>query len=217
MVIYNGIEPVKKKAKPFSKENEVLIGSIGTLNEQKGMQYLIKAMPAVLKEFPNAKLEIIGEGYYKDRLQRLVKSMKLTRQVKFTGFLKDVYEELEKLDLYVQPSLSESFGLAILQAMSVGLPVIATKTGGVPEVVTDGKTGLLVEPKNSGQLASAVLEILRDKEKAISMGKLAAEDATLKFSLKDMVEETEDVYEGVAELKAVNDTEVHDQPAQKCS
>jgi glycosyltransferase involved in cell wall biosynthesis len=198
VVIYNGVEAPKKKAKPFSRKDEVLLGSIGTLNEQKGMQYLIQAMPKVIKEFPKTKLEIIGEGYYKDRLSKLIRKLKLSSHIKLTGFLNDVYDELEKMDIYVQPSLSESFGLAILQAMSVGLPVVATKTGGIPEVVTSSKTGTLVPSKDPKALADAILDLIRNSDKAIEMGKIAKEDAKVKFSLEDMVKETETVYGEIA-------------------
>jgi len=201
VVVYNGVEAPKKKAKPFSHRDEILLGSIGTLNEHKGMQYLIEAMVKVVKEFPQVRLEIIGEGYYKDRLVKLIRKLKLTRHVKLTGFIKDVYDELEKMDLYIQPSLSESFGLAILQAMSVGLPVVATKTGGIPEVVTDSKTGLLVPSEDPEALSGAIVDLIRNQDKAIKMGKLGEEDANIKFSLKDMVKETEMIYDSVANKK----------------
>jgi len=201
VVVYNGVEPPHKKAKPFGHKNEYRLGSIGTLNEQKGMQYLLEAMPTIIKEFPDTSLEIIGEGYYKSRLQKLIRTLKLSRHVKLTGFLKDVYDELEKLDIYIQPSLSESFGLAILQAMSMGLPVVATNAGGIPEVVTSSKTGILVEPKDPKALAGAILELLRNQSAAVHMVNLGEQDADIKFSLKDMVEETEKIYIDVADKK----------------
>ncbi len=199
IVIYSGIMPAKKKANVLSNNKKYQLKSIGTLNEQKGMQYLIAAMPLVLREFPQTELEIIGDGYFKKNLSREIKEMKLAGKVKLSGFVKDIYGELEKTDIYVQPSLSESFGLAILQAMSVGLPVVATKTGGIPEVVTQGKTGILVEPKNSKELSRGVLELLRDPQKAQKMGKMAAEDAEIKFSLKDMISEIETVYQKIVQ------------------
>lgn len=197
-VIYNGIEPTKEKAKPFSGDGFIL-GTVGTLNHQKGIQYLIQALPKVLKEFPKTKLEIVGEGDFKPELQRLVKKMKLQKFVSFTGFVKNIEEKMQDFDVYVQPSLSESFGLAIVQAMSLGLPIVATNTGGIPEVVTAGKSGILVEPAKPEALAGGILELLRDKPKAKEMGKLAIEEAKIKFNLKEMTEEVEDVYEKMAE------------------
>lgn len=201
VVIYNGIEKNNKEVKIFSRK-EIVIGTVGTLNPQKGMQFLIDAMEKIVREFPEVKLRIVGDGTYKKVLQRIVKNKKLTKAVKFLGFVRDIEDELTIFDIYVQPSLSESFGLAILQAMSVGLPIVATNTGGIPEVVTANKSGILVEPGKSDALSDAILKLLRDPEKAKKMGKLSKEDAQIKFSLDDMVKETEQVYESVAKTSA---------------
>lgn len=200
-VIYNGIESPRKKAKLFSK-SFITLGTVGTLNFQKGIQYLIQAMPQILQEYPKTKLLVVGEGVYKDRLKNLAQKMKLTKSIIFTGFIKDIEDEMRHFDIYVQPSLSESFGLAIVQAMSLGLPVVATNSGGIPEVVTTGKSGILVEAGNPKALAQAVLELIRNQSQAKKMGKLAAEEAKIKFNLKEMVKVTEEVYEKVAKTGA---------------
>lgn len=200
-VIYNAVEPSKKKAKIFS-ESRITLGTVGTLNLQKGIQYLIQAMPKILAEFPKTKLVIVGEGAYKSHLEKLTKKMKLNRSITFTGFVKEIDDEMIKFDIYVQPSMSESFGLAIVQAMSLGLPIVATNTGGIPEVVTTGKSGILVEAKNPRALTEAILTLMRDKAKAKEMGKLAAADAKMKFNLQDLIEETEGIYEKVAQGRA---------------
>lgn len=196
-VIYNGIEPSKKKAKIFSQDS-ITLGTVGTLNFQKGIQYLIQAMPQIIKEFPQTKLVIVGEGTFKDHLKKIVTKMKLGKYITFTGFIKDIEDEMVKFDIYVQPSISESFGLAIIQAMSLGIPIVATNTGGIPEVVTTGKSGILVEIGHPEALAKAIIGLLRDRSKAKQMGKLAAEDAKIKFNLKEMVKETEGIYDEVA-------------------
>jgi len=200
-VIYNGIESPKKKAKIFEKKT-ITLGTVGTINFQKGMQYLIQALPKVLKEYPETKLVIVGEGVYKKKLQELTKRLKLQKAVTFTGFLKDIDDEMKNFDIYLQPSLSESFGLAIVQAMSLGIPVVATNTGGIPEVVTTGKSGILVERAKPQALAEAILKLLRDKKKSKEMGKLAAEEVKIKFNLKDMVQATEEIYEKMAQTGA---------------
>lgn len=201
IVIFNAISPSKKQAKIFEGK-EVVIGSVGTLNLQKGMQYLIAAMPQVLKEFPKVRLEIVGEGPFRKNLEKQIKKMKLGGAIHLTGFIKDIEEKLADFDLYVQPSLSESFGLAIIQAMSLGLPVIATNAGGIPEIVTTGKTGILVEPAKPKALADAILKLLRDPKKAKELAKLAAQDVKIKFNLEDMVKETEKVYETLAQSRS---------------
>lgn len=197
-VIYNAVKISPKKAKIFS-DNDITLGTVGTLNMQKGIQFLIAAMPQILSEFPKTKLMIVGEGIYKAKLQNLVKKMKLIRSINFTGFVKEIDEEMVKFDIYVQPSISESFGLAIVQAMGQGLPIVATNTGGIPEVVTTGKSGILVEAKNPQALAGAILTLMRDKTKAKEMGRLAAEEVKIKFNLSDLIKETEGIYEEVAQ------------------
>lgn len=193
-IIYNGIEPARHSADIFRHE-EILIGTVGTLNHNKGIQFLIRALPLIRKEFPTARLEIIGDGPYKKNLVQEVKKCKLGSAVKFVGFVADVERYLSKFDCYVQPSLSESFGLAIVQAMSLGLPVVATHTGGIPEIITQGITGFLIPPKKPRIIAESVIEILRDKEKARKMGQTARKEVQIKFNLKDMMSEIEKVYE----------------------
>lgn len=201
-VIYNGIEPTKFQAKTFQNEKEFKIATVATLNENKGIQFLIQAMPIVKNEFPEVQLEIIGDGPYRRHLESMVKKLKLQDQVSFSGFVANIEKYLTKFDLYVQPSLSESFGLAIVQAMSVGLPVVASNAGGIPEVVTDGKSGILVEPAKPKLLAAAIVEILRDPSRSKKMGETARREAQIRFNLKDMIRELEIVYEEVAKNPA---------------
>jgi glycosyltransferase involved in cell wall biosynthesis len=193
-VIYNGIEPTKLRADLFNNDQEILLGTVGTLIPLKGVQYLIQALPQIRKEFPEVKLEIIGDGPYKKNLSNLVKKLKLEKFVRFAGFQADVEKSLAKLDLYVQPSSSESFGLAIVQAMSVGLPVVATRTGGIPELVTEDKSGILVAPERPKDLAQAILKLLHNRTLAKSMGDAARKESVVRFNLKEMIKEVEEVY-----------------------
>ena len=197
-VIYNGIEPTSEEAKVLNNKDEILLMTVATLNYQKGIQYLLRALPKIIKEFPAVKLEIIGDGSYRSHLEDLTKKLKLQKNVKFIGFVSDVEKHLAKADLYVQPSISESFGLAIIQAMGVGLPIVATYAGGIPEVVTDGKSGFLVEPAKPEALEAAILDVLRNPAKAKEMGVMAKKEAKLKFNIKDMMRELETTYEAMA-------------------
>ena len=202
VVIYNGIEPTKVRADIFNDDQNILIGTVGTLYPLKGFQFLIQALPAIRQEFPEVKLEIIGEGAYKKALVREVGRRKMEKFVKFAGFQTDIEKSLAKLDLYVQPSISESFGLAIVQAMSVGLPVVATRTGGIPEVVTEGKSGLLVKAGSHKELSKAIITVLRDRTMARKMGEFARRESVTRFNLKDMIEEVEKLYEEMAQNTA---------------
>jgi glycosyltransferase involved in cell wall biosynthesis len=198
VVIYNGIKPSSFKAKIF-EHKEIHLATVATLNRQKGIQYLLRALPQIKREFPNVDLEIIGDGPYKRELVGEVKKLRLGKSVTFSGFLADVEKSLVKADLYIQPSLSESFGLAIIQAMNIGLPVVATNTGGIPEVVTEGKSGYLVPPQDPAKLAGAILSLLRQPAKAKEMGQMAKKEVKLKFNLDDMIKELEQTYEAMAE------------------
>ena len=198
VIVYNATDLPKKKADIFSQKANFRLGTVGTLNFQKGIQYLIQAMPHILKEFPETTLEIVGEGDYRRTLERLTKKLRLQKSISFAGFIKDVEEKMKDYDLYIQPSLSESFGLAIIQAMSLGIPVVATNTGGIPEVVTTGKSGILVEPAKPLALAQAIIGLFRDPKRAKDMGQLAREEVKIKFNLDDMIKETEQIYETVA-------------------
>jgi len=204
-VIYNGITPSNLKAKIFEDKHNFKIITVGTLNPQKGVQFLILAMPKILKEFSNVSLDIVGDGPFRRSLEKEVKKKKLASKVQFSGFVPDIEKYLTKFDIYVQPSLSESFGLAITQAMSVGLPVIATNAGGIPEVVTDGKSGILVEAADPKALADGILTLLRDPEKAKKMGEMGQKEVKLKFDLKDMIKELERTYVETAKNPAFSE------------
>jgi len=198
-VIYNGIEPTKTEAQVMANEQEILIGTVGTLNATKGVQFLIQALPRVSTEFPQVKLEIIGEGPYRRKLEKQVKRLKLEKQVKFKGFIAEVEQEMAKWDIYVQPSLSESFGLAIIQAMSVGLPVVASRAGGIPEVVTDGLSGILVEPAKAKDIILALLILCRDPKLARQMGNHGRQEVRARFDLNDSIRQLEKTYEQVVQ------------------
>jgi glycosyltransferase involved in cell wall biosynthesis len=193
-VVYNGIEPTKSKADIFVDHKEFKLGTIGTLIPVKGIQYLIQALPIVRREFPEVKLEIIGEGPYKKSLVKEVKRRKLEKYVIFSGFQAEIEKSLMGMDMYIQPSISESFGLAIVQAMSVGLPIVATNAGGIPEVISDGKTGLLVAPGKPKELATAIIKILRDRTLAHYLGDNARKESVVRFNLKDMIDQVENIY-----------------------
>lgn len=201
-VIYNGIAMSKYKAKVFQDQKEIKIATVATLNAHKGVQYLLKAMPEIVREFPEVQLEIIGDGEYRRKLRELSNKLKLKNHVKFVGFVPNIEKYLTRFDLYVQPSLSESFGLAMVQAMSIGLPVVATATGGIPEVVTYDKSGILVDPADSRALADAILQVMRDPIRAKKMGETAYREARLRFNIKDMIIALETTYETFAKNPA---------------
>lgn len=208
-VIYNGINPekfragkntaVKKKLgmKPFSP----LISWSGRIIEQKGLEYLIKAMPLVVKRMPTTKLLIIGTGTDVKKLRKLAAKLKVGNSVIFYGSI--AYNELNNVlrgcDVFAFPSIWEPFGIAILDAMASGLPVVASKEGGIPEIVENGKDGFLVEKKNSRQLAEALVKILEDKKLRDKMARNAERHAKTKFAWKKIARQTLALYKKVLE------------------
>lgn len=144
---------------------------VGSLEERKGIKYLIQAFPLIKASAPDVKLLVIGNplpgrGHYIDTLKELAK---YDENIIFAGSRPDVYDIIAACDVLVVPSLSEAFGRTVIEAMACRKPVVASNVGGIPEIVDDGKTGILVPPKSSEAIADAVIKLLTDKALADSM------------------------------------------------
>lgn len=163
-------------------EKTYLVGMVGRLEPVKGPRYFIEAAKLVLKEMKNVKFCVVGEGSLRGVLEKEVFDAGISERFIFTGWQEDVCLVLFTLDLLVLPSLNEAVGRSALEAQAAGVPVVATRVGGVPEVIKDGITGVLVEPGNAPQLASAILGLLTDDKKRISMGEAARGWVDEKFS-----------------------------------
>jgi glycosyltransferase involved in cell wall biosynthesis len=197
VVIYNGVN-IPAKPKRIDHQQKV-IGFVGSLTRVKGVDYLIAAFKQLLNEGQDVRLEIVGTGPEKQRLKNKVKMLEIHDRIKFIGYLEDLEQVFPYWDIYVQPSLSESFGISIAEAMSYGLPVVATSVGGVPELVDSHKTGYLVPPKDAQSLAKMIKKILIDPEKSQQMGQLGRQRIIEKFSIQEMVDQTEQLYQKVVE------------------
>jgi len=207
-VIPNGID--LEKFKNLSKEtlrkrlkieeDEKMIIFVGTLRPVKGIKYLIKAMKLIIKENENVKLMLVGDGEEREELESLVVELDLKDCVKFIGRVQN--EEIPRYmiasDVFVLPSFSEGFPVVILEAMASGLPIVATKVGGLPEIVKDGENGFLVEPKNPEEIAEKVLLILKGdklRERISENNKKKVKE----YSWERVSEQIEEVY-----FKALN-------------
>jgi len=164
-----------------------LVGCVAHLAPEKGLSVLLAAWSEVATAMPGARLLLVGDGPERARLERTAASF-VPDSVVFTGQRDDVAACLKALDLYVQPSLAEGLGTSVLDAMACGLPVVASRVGGLPEAVADGETGLLVPPGDPSALATAVLELLRDPERAAAMGAAGRRRVEEHFTLERMVE-----------------------------
>jgi glycosyltransferase involved in cell wall biosynthesis len=177
----------------------LLVGTIGELKELKGQQEFLRAAALLARRFPAVDFVIAGEdfsrtGAERAALERLVTELNLETRVHLTGWLDDVAPMLSALDVFVSPSRSESFGLAIVEAMASGLSVVATATEGARESVEDGVSGLLVPVGDVEALAQAIARLLEDSHERERMGGRARTRAREHFSLEHMVAATEQVY-----------------------
>jgi len=202
VVVPNGVdielfESVEKKVQPNLSEKPTIL-YVGRLSYRKGLQVLVRAMPFILKEIPNAHLIIAGKGYMDGFIKVLIKSLNLEGNVTMLGFIPD--EKLPELyassSLFVMPSLyCESFGVTLLEAMASGRPVVASNVGGIPEVVKDGVTGLLFKRGDAEDLADKIIKVLSDRSLAQSLASNAKEIVKERYSWPVIADKMEDLYE----------------------
>ncbi len=209
-VIHNGLDTIwwqsqllrftdldRRKIKEelfLARENTLIIISIAELHERKGLKYLIEAIPVVAAKFPNIKLVIVGEGPERKELEKLIKKLKIENHATLTGRQKEIPKLLKSSDIFVLPSRREAFGLVVLEAMITGLPVIASNTGGITEIIENGKTGILVEPEDSTKIAAALIDLIAHPEKREKLAIAGHHLVHEKFTAKKMAGEYEKIY-----------------------
>ena len=147
-----------------------VIVNVGALVGHKGQKHLLDAMPLVMREMADVHLVILGEGELRVPLEKQVKELHLERAVRMPGFREDVLLLMKSADLFVMSSVTEGLGSAVLDAMAMGLAVVATRAGGIPEAVVHGETGLLVPPGEPAPLAQAIVRLLKDPACAVNTG-----------------------------------------------
>ncbi|MDN5942911.1 MAG: glycosyltransferase family 4 protein [Nitrospira sp.] len=174
----------------------VVLGTVANLFPRKGYEVMLRALPAIVRVVPTVHYVIVGsdDTAYADRLKRLAHELKIDDRVHIVGFQDPVQPFLGALDLYVHPALMEGFGIAVVEAMAMGKAVVATMTGGLPEVVAQGETGLLVPPADVESFAAAVVSLLEDKVRREQMGRNGKARAQERFSLDASVRHMEQVY-----------------------
>jgi len=175
-----------------------VVGNVAALVPHKGQRHLIEAAAIVVTRVPDARFVIAGEGELRPALERQIKEHHLEKHVFLTGFRPDVLSVHKAFDIFVMSSVTEGLGTSLLDAMACGKPVVATTAGGIPEVVKDGKTGLLVPPRDHEAMAAALVTLLTDERARRAMG--AAGEARVRehFSAERMVQDTLEIYRRVA-------------------
>jgi sugar transferase (PEP-CTERM/EpsH1 system associated) len=171
-----------------------LIGTVGRLVPPKGHTYLLDAATRLRDRAPKLRIAIVGDGPLRPALEAQTRSLGLSDTVIFTGIRREVPEILALLDLFVLPSLWEGLPIALLEAMAAGRPVVATRVGGVPEVVVDGTTGRLVATSDPDALANAILTLLQDPDLRRRMGAAGQARVRKHFSVERMVKDMDQLY-----------------------
>ncbi len=204
LTIYNGIDevsPTQEKPPSFLRKelgiplDHSVICTITHLEEHKGVLFLIKAASLLLASRENISFLLVGKGSLMEELRALCTKFNIEQSVIFTGERIDIPEILSLTDIFVLPSIREGLGISILEAMSHGKPIIATKVGGIPEIVSDGVNGVLVPPRNPEALSSAIDELLTDREKRRQMGSQGRRICDQHFNTKAMINKIEMLYE----------------------
>jgi glycosyltransferase involved in cell wall biosynthesis len=205
-VIPNGVETTRFDGLPtrgvarrtlgLSQDGPVLI-SVASLYEHKGHSYLLEAMVRVREEFPQTTLLLVGDAKKEERrtvVRDAVERLGLREAVWFLGHREDVPLLLAASDVFVMPSVREGFPMALLEAGAAGLPAVASSVGGIPEIIDDGTTGLLVPSQDEGRLGETLLSLLRDPSRMRSMGEAARTRIQQHFALRQTVRQLENLY-----------------------
>jgi glycosyltransferase involved in cell wall biosynthesis len=205
-LIYNGIPLEEEGTVPADDVTEELglsgrhpvLAMVGLLKSRKGHEVLFRAVRRMRTRFPLMAVLVAGEGPLRARLEALSRQLGIAEQIRFIGFRDDVGRLMRAVDVVVLPSLNEGFGYVLAEAMAQARPVVASRTSSIPEVVEEGRTGLLVPPGDAEALGDALIDLAGDPEKARRMGLAGRRRAELMFSLDGMLEKVEAFFARVA-------------------
>lgn len=193
--IYEGMD-LSLYAKPMQpkyrdRNSPMVIGTVAHLSREKGINYLIEAASLIPHIQDRMRFVIVGDGECLEELKKLCAEKGLTQSFEFAGFHSSTYQFMKSFDIFALPSLSEGLSSAILEAMAASLPIVATKVGGIPELVKDGENGLLVAPASPEALAHAIQQLVDQPEESERMGKRGRERMEKRFTLERKILETE--------------------------
>jgi glycosyltransferase involved in cell wall biosynthesis len=168
-------------------EESIVAVTVGRFVEQKGHRYLIEAAAEIVCRHPKVIFLFLGDGPLREKLESQIAQLNLKKNFVLAGMLDDIGEELAGADLMIHPSVEEPFGIALLEGMRVGLPIVASRVGGIPEVVVEEETAMLFEPRNVEQLSAAVQELLMAQSKMEAFGLAGQQRWRSKFQLAMMI------------------------------
>lgn len=199
-VIYNGIaEPCNLKKLPeLQKKNKLTISNIGRLEEQKGMEFFIKAIPYIMKSNINASFFIAGDGILRKKLEKLAVELNVNQYITFLGFRTDIFNIIHSSDFIVLSSLWEGFPLTPIEAFAAKKTIVATDIGGTREIVKNNYNGLLIPSKNAKALADSIIKMAKNPKLRKKLEKNAYHDFKTKYSEEIMVNKYLEVYKKLA-------------------
>ena len=217
-VIHEGIDPAPYAAREAGTDlrdllgaqpGERWVGTVGRITPWKGQDDFLRAAAIVARQHPDARFLVVGDCVssraeqaadeaYRDRLHALAAELDIAGVVRFTGYRDDVPAVMNALDLLVLPSRDEPFGIVVLEAMAAGRPIVATDSGGVPEIVRDGEEALLVPPGDVERMADAIARLLADEGLAARLGRAAEERVRSEFPLWRHAARVREIYEALA-------------------
>ncbi len=206
VTVHEGIDVDRVEQAPVANIHEEfwlpagvpVIGNIAALVPHKGQKHLIEAAALVVRQVPDAHFVILGEGELRPALERQVREMHLEKHVLLPGFRTDVLSLLKAFDIFVMSSVTEGLGTSLLDAMAAARPIVATRAGGIPEVVVNEETGLLVPVRDHDQLAVAIVRLLKDAGLRERLARAGLNRVRAQFSAERMVDETLAVYRRLA-------------------
>lgn len=205
-VIRNGIEQIdfleRAEARKFMgtllhieiPPDGFCAGTIAELHPSKGLEYAIKAFAELTPKNPNLYYIILGDGQEKERLNALIERYGIHNRVYLAGFVKDAARYLKALDVFILPSITESFGYVLLEAGLAKLPVIATTVGGIPEIIENGKTGILVSPQSPQEIIQAIKKIIEEPQQRIDLGRALNHKVMNDFTIDRVITRTISLY-----------------------
>ncbi len=192
-VVTSGVEKVN---------GGIVVGTIGNVSWKKGFENGLLAIKKLKEAVPDIKYQIVGRDDKQSSLTRMVKDFGLTDTVDLLGEVRDVRLCLDNWSIYFQPSLTEGFGLAVLEAMSYAKPIVASNVGGIPELIESGVTGLLVDPEQIDSMANALSQLINTPSLAQELGLNAAKTASEKFNCEKMIQDHEKLYTSILETQS---------------
>ncbi len=182
-------------------QNSNVIGVVGRLVPIKGHKYLVSAAKRIIKEFDNTVFVFVGDGYLETRLEKQAEALGVRKNIIFAGWRKDVIEVLDLFDILVLPSLNEGMGKVLIEGMALGKPIVASRVGGIIDLVKNGDNGILVSPRDSDALGEAILTLIRNKKLAQRLGEYGKANISPEYDTFVMVRQIEEMYENMLSRK----------------